>query len=281
MDILWQALLTSPPYASLTYRLPVHFPPPWPGQRVLVPVGRGLRAAVLESRARAVPEGVALKDLLWPLDREPLLDAQWLDMARNLAARQMSPLGRILEVLLPRGLRTGQLTFSLADRLGGRFPAHLPPRALRDMGPEDLAALMGLWRSGNMRVRVQPAKEARERLVTLACDPPWPVRPNARKRIEILDLLLAEGPQSLEALARLLGPGAPALGHPHPHRPGGPGHGLHRAALYPRNHHRRHRRHRRHDQELPPPGRAHPAPGARHPWHRLGLHHRHGRQRGT
>ncbi len=211
MDILWQALLTSPPYASLTYRLPVHFPPPWPGQRVLVPVGRGLRAAVLESRARAVPEGVALKDLLWPLDREPLLDAQWLDMARNLAARQMSPLGRILEVLLPRGLRTGQLTFSLADRLGGRFPAHLPPRALRDMGPEDLAALMGLWRSGNMRVRVQPAKEARERLVTLACDPPWPVRPNARKRIEILDLLLAEGPQSLEALARLLGPGAPAL----------------------------------------------------------------------
>ncbi len=211
MNILWQALLTSPPYASLTYRLPAHFPPPWPGQRVLVPMGRGLRAAVLEGPAQAAPQGVELKDLLWPLDREPLLDADWLDLARSLAARQMSPLGRILEVLLPRGLRTSQLTFSLADRLGGRFPAHVPPRALLGMTPDDLAALRDVWLAGNMRVRVQPSKEARERLVTLACDPPWPVRPNAKKRMELLDLLLAEGPQSLEALARLLGPGAPGL----------------------------------------------------------------------
>ncbi len=211
MRTLWRAILTSPPYAALTYARPTWFPEPWPGQRVLAPVGRGVRAAVIEGPEQAAPEGVALKELLWPLDREPLLDAAWMDMARNLAARQMAPLGRILEAVLPRGLRTSQLTFALADRVGGRFPAGLPPRALGGLGEADRMALMDVWLAGNMRVRVHPAKEARERQVSLACDPPWPVRPNARKRIELLDFLLAEGPQSLEALARTLGPGAPAL----------------------------------------------------------------------
>ena len=213
MRALWRAVLTSPPYAALTYARPAWFPEPWPGQRVLAPVGQGLRAAVLAGPEENAPEGVTLKELLWPLDREPLLDVAWMDMARNLAARQMVPLGRILEAILPRGLRTAQLTFALADRAGGRFPAGLPPRALKSMDDANRAALMDIWLAGNMRVRVHPAKEARERQVSLACDPPWPVRPNAKKRIELLDFLLAEGPHSLEALARVLGPGAPALAH--------------------------------------------------------------------
>jgi primosomal protein N' (replication factor Y) len=123
----------------------------------------------------------------------------------------MAPLGRILEVLLPAQPAHLPGDFRLADRAGGRFPASLAPRRLLDLGPADRDRLLRIWQAGDMRVRVSPAREARERQVSLACDPPWPVRPLRTQRIELLDHLLAEGPQNLEALGKTLGPDAPRL----------------------------------------------------------------------
>ncbi|MDP3426452.1 MAG: hypothetical protein Q8S17_03640, partial [Humidesulfovibrio sp.] len=67
----WQVWLASPPYAALTYLCPAWFPEPQPGLRVLAPLGRGLRVGVLKEPAKALPQGVDLKPLVWPLEHEP------------------------------------------------------------------------------------------------------------------------------------------------------------------------------------------------------------------
>ncbi len=215
MASLRHVLLLSPPYAVLTYAVPEWMPEPWPGQRVLVPLGRGFRVGIAAGPAESLPSGVEAKDILWPLDREVMLDQDYMDMARELSIRHITPLGRILETLLPRGLRSAVLSFSLAARGKGGFPARISPKVLAAMPWEAKSRLMDVWRSGGMRVLHGPSRETGDRVVRLLVDPPWPVRPNAKRRIELLEALYEKGPQSLASLARRLGPWvqttAPAL----------------------------------------------------------------------
>ncbi|MBF0515452.1 MAG: primosomal protein N', partial [Desulfovibrionaceae bacterium] len=50
------------------------------------------------------------------------------------------------------------------------------------------------------------ADQAREPLYLCACDPPWPVRPGAKRQIDILEMLHERGRQSRRAIAQRLGP---------------------------------------------------------------------------
>ena len=50
-----------------------------------------------------------------------------------------------------------------------------------------------------------------EQFVSLACDPPWQVRPNANRQIELLEHLLEQGPQPLVGLSSRLGDWAPGV----------------------------------------------------------------------
>ncbi|MBN2141565.1 MAG: primosomal protein N' [Desulfovibrionaceae bacterium] len=199
----WLAALPSPPYHELTYRAPGHLPALARGMRVLAPLGRGLRVAVLTGPCPDPDPNLTLKDLIWPLDRAPLLDEAYLDLARDLAARQMVSLGRILELALPRGLRTVRLSFALEN---GPLPARLGPRDLAGLGAGDLSSLTEAWNKGRMYVRRESAVRPGQRVVSLASDPPWAVRPNARRRIELLERLYDHGPASLDSLRRALGP---------------------------------------------------------------------------
>lgn len=205
MTEYWQVLLPSPPHAELTYERPEWFPPLAPGWRVLVPMRRSLRVGVL-TRAASRPD-FATRPMLWPLDRAPLLDADYLELVRNLASRQMVEPGAILRLLLPSGLRTADLTFSLN---APGLPARLRPQDLGRMRAEDRAALMALWRDGGMRVHLNPAREAEETVVCLASDPPWPVRPNAVAQLGVLEFLLENGQTTrrrlMEELGAQLGP---------------------------------------------------------------------------
>jgi len=212
MADLWQVTLVSPPYQALTYERPSFFPDLAPGQRVIVPLGNSHRAGVVVGPADTAPEGVEIKKLIWPLERTPILDSDYIDMAENLAARQMVYVGRILETVLPRGLRTAAVTFRVDKHLSERkLPASVRPSELNRFSEDDKVALMELWLAGRMRVRINAKREAQERFASLVSDPPWAVRPNARRQIRILEHLLENGPQSLFALRYSLGDWAPEI----------------------------------------------------------------------
>ncbi|QJB54921.1 primosomal protein N' [Pseudodesulfovibrio sp. zrk46] len=210
MADLWQVTLVSPPYTVLTYERPSYFPDLVSGQRVIVPLGKSHRMGVVVGPAEEAPEGVEMKSLIWPLEVEPLLDEDYLDMAENLAARQMVSVGRILEIILPRGLRTAAVTFRVDKHLSERkLPGSIRPSQLPKCSEEDLKAFMALWLDGRMRVRINAQREAEERFVSLVSDPPWAVRPNAKRQIRILEYILDNGPQSLYSLRHVLGDWAP------------------------------------------------------------------------
>lgn len=206
---IWQVWLASPPYAALTYLWPSWLPEPIPGLRVLAPLGRGLRVGVLERVCESAPEGVELKALLWPLERTPVLDPDTLELVRDLASRHMAHPGRVLELILPRGLRTAQARFDVDHK---DFPRNLTPKALAALPVERLSALAEVWAEGRMRVRISLKRQAEELYACLAADPPWPVRPNAVNQLRLLERLFESGPMSLGALRATFGdPGNQAL----------------------------------------------------------------------
>lgn len=210
MADLWQVTLVSPPYEAWTYERPSHFPDLSPGQRVIIPFGKSHRAGIVIGPTDEAPEGVDIKPMIWPLERSPILSPDYVDMAVNLAARQMVHSGRIFEIALPRGLRTAAVTFKVDKHMTERkLPASVRPSDIVRYGAEDREALFDLWENGRMRVRINARKEAEERFVSLESDPPWAVRPNAKRQLRLLEHLLENGPQSLYSLRHSLGDWAP------------------------------------------------------------------------
>ncbi len=199
-----QVLLASPPHATLTYLRPARFPDLAVGQRVLVPMGRSLRMGLVTSLDAAPPEGVTLKPLLWPLETRPLLDADYLALAGELSARQMVPVGRILETILPLRLRSPKVLFSVPGEKG---LSALSPKRLAALPEAEQDRLAALFARGGMKIRSQALAEAEEEYVSLASDPPWRVRPGAVRQLAVLEFLLEHGPQLRERVATALGPG--------------------------------------------------------------------------
>ncbi|MDP3426741.1 MAG: primosomal protein N', partial [Humidesulfovibrio sp.] len=157
---------------------------------------------ILQEPTKAPPEGLDLKPLVWPLEHEPVLDPGTLDLVRELSARHMAHPGRVLELILPRGLRTSSASFSVEHP---DFPATMSPKALQALPPERLAVLAGLWAEGRMRVRLAPRRRDEELFVMLAKDPPWAVRPNAVNQIRLLERLFDAGAMSLGAVRAVFG----------------------------------------------------------------------------
>lgn len=207
-----RAALPSPPFAILTYEIPGHLPAEaFPsGCRAIAPLGGGFRAVVVLGPEERAPEGVETRPLLWPLEREPLLGPDWMEMASNLAARLAEPLGQVLYGLLPKGLRSAQVR--LISRLavpGAGKRRTFSPRDLAEAGPELLATLASAWGEGRLDVASRSEPDV---CVRLLADPPWPLRPGAIRQQRILDYLYDAGPCGREHLFAALEPGhEPAL----------------------------------------------------------------------
>ncbi len=196
--------LTSPPYAILSYALPPGFEPGdfLPGLCLLVPMGGTVRAGVVWEAGAPPPAGVALRPALFPLERTPACDADYLELVRNLASRHLATPGRILATLLPRGMRTSRMEFVVRE---AGLPRRLTAKGLGKLSEADRAALAGAWRRGEVRCRL--ADEASDPLCALAADPPWPVRPGAARQLAILDALCDAGPMPLSDLKKRCGDG--------------------------------------------------------------------------
>ncbi|MDR1243255.1 MAG: primosomal protein N' [Deltaproteobacteria bacterium] len=200
---LAEAALLSPPFSVLSYKIPSGFPEDFwkAGLRLAVPLGRGLRLAVLlrvAGAARSLPDKPAfvLKEIVWPLEHQPLLSENYLDFARQFALRQAQPEGRVLYGMLPAGLRmlkqglrvrffclSGQAELTAAD---------FDLRQLGALGEEKRAELARLWGQGLGKL-FKAKDSADDELYLLKAAPPWPVRPNAVKQLRLLDLFASPG----------------------------------------------------------------------------------------
>lgn len=216
--------LFSPPYASLTYASSTWLDGfSWrEGLRVAVPLGRlGVRAGLVLERVQeeeqALPAGVEAREIIWPLEREPLLPRTHLEMIRHMAVRQCVSPGYILAHVLPAGLRVARAR--LRSLAGGRARtfSFRELAAMARAAPEEerragLRALGDAWMRGAAELLLPAEDAAASEQCVLLADPPWAVRPSATRQIALLDFLLERGSLSRRELLRCLGQhSAPAL----------------------------------------------------------------------
>lgn len=208
--------LLSPPYATLTYSRPAAPAQNncWqPGCRVLVPLGRNMvRVGLLLDAGNSenpLPPSVEARPLLWPLDNSPLLSASYLELARQLALRQMVPPGHILNTLLPPGLRAilGKL------RVHGQSPKPTlyTARDLLLCKPAEFTELGTAWEAGLAQWLPPRTDAAASEICTLLREPPWNIRPTAQRQLAVLEYLLERGAVSRRDLQRALPDSTPAL----------------------------------------------------------------------
>lgn len=80
-----------------------------PGQRVLVPFGRGKALGFyLGASSRPVPAGVRLKEIVQSLETTPALPEELLPLLRFAAEHYRYPLGEVIRGALPPGLATAE-----------------------------------------------------------------------------------------------------------------------------------------------------------------------------
>ena len=202
--------LLSPPYATLSYAVPAWLDDSvWKcGQRVVVPLGKGgmLRAGIVVSidDDSSVKNGVVLKPCLWPAEREPLLRPEYLAMVKQLALRHMVTEGEVLGGLLPAGLRTSKVRLRVLD--GGR-PRTVAMRELAKMTDAERSTIGALWASNDVEILDSTFDAEEQELCSLLVDPPWAVRPSAKRQIEVLEYLHEKGMLSRTRMLKDLGSG--------------------------------------------------------------------------
>lgn len=207
LRFLADVVLLSPPFGMLTYALPPYLPSDaWAeGMRVAVPLGKGSRTAVIAA-IRAAGEGApppdGLKDMLWPLERSPLLSGTYLELAHQLSLRQSVPLGRILGTVLPSPLRVGKARIRF---LGGGMGKDVTPFAMAGLDAAIRASCSEAWMRGDAVCLAGVDDPLENEICTLGQDPPWPVRPRAARQMEVLEYLYAHGAVSRRRLVSDLG----------------------------------------------------------------------------
>lgn len=220
------------------------------GQRVAVPLGNGLRVGVVESvcfeqeqqliteevtldtdesnglknsegsinsklPSDAIPKkarvGFNMKPLAWPLEASPILSLNYLELAKQLALRQTTTLGRILGNIVPAGLRTTQVRLRF---FGDGKPQEFKLKDILNLGKEDKDNLSKLWLAGKAELVRTGQNPLDVEFCVLEASPPWAVRPAAKKQALMLDYLYEHGVMSKRKLYEALGSSATvALGN--------------------------------------------------------------------
>ena len=221
--------LLSPPYATLSYTVPPYFPAHiWVrGLRVVIPLGNSIRVGVIvavnhqttpppapitipkQDDTSAAPntlltEGktVTLKSVVWCLEHSPVLHEEYLELANQLALRQTTTIGRILGNLIPQGLRTSQMRIRF---FGEGKPVEYKLKVLSELPISTLTTLSNYW----INKQAEVVRTGQNKLDTEVCflqsDPPWPVKPAAKKQIAVLEYLLEHGAVSRRKLQDVFG----------------------------------------------------------------------------
>lgn len=160
---------------------------------------------VTDTAAPNVPDGVEVKEALWPLERSPLLTPEYLVMVRQLAVRHLATSGEILGSLLPAGLRTTRIRLRV---FGEGKPRTLYLKEVGKMGAAERQELGNAWLAGKVDVLDAAFDAEAQEVCVVTQDPPWPVRPSAKRQIEVLEYLWESGTVSRTTLLKSLGTSA-------------------------------------------------------------------------
>ncbi len=191
--------------------------------RAAVPLGAGpLRPGLLRALDVPAPEGVRLKNISWPLETAPLVDAALLDLLVAVAERYGMDVGRAAATMLPflkdMNVRLRRLEKPLAGNgemlpglCRGRGGAAMSlkqicqsPQAVKKELAQELV-------SGRARMLAPRRDAAAGERCLLACEAPWPVRPNALRQIKCLETLMLQGAVNRRSLIRSLGSGGASV----------------------------------------------------------------------
>ncbi|MDE5833144.1 MAG: primosomal protein N' [Desulfovibrio sp.] len=200
--------LLFPPYSVLTYALPDAFPPEFwrKGTRVCVPLGKQIRSGYIVSADQRsdLPSGTVIKSVVWPLEKEPVLNEELADLARDLAARQGAELGSVFGHVLPAELKSGDF------RLFWRGAIYDPGR-VGIMNADSYREMALAFARGEATFAEKRRRASENDIIRLKIDPPWPLRPAAKKQIALLDFIHEKGWVTREQISQKFGPGCNAL----------------------------------------------------------------------
>lgn len=174
--------------------------------RVCVPLGAkgtSLRCGYITALTEnsGLKDGIKCREIIWPLESSPLLDNELLALARDLASRQGIKIGSVFGHVLPAGLR-------------------MPNLKLRSDGIQiELGKIVGLdnnqkqklaneFMEGKAIIEKKFRNDSANIIYYLRVDPPWPIRPAARRQRELLDFIYERGFCNRKALGQKFGSAA-------------------------------------------------------------------------
>lgn len=205
-----KVLLLSPPFSELTYSLPPYFPENfWKvGLRVLVPLGSkkksSLRSAVISAlqETSGLPAKIKIKDIFFPLEVSPLLSPDLIALSQCLGERHAYQPGSVYGHVLPANLRADDARLRWRQT---EMHRDLNLRSLYSASPYELSQVAHDLLQQKAYFISHTQDEAEREICSLKIDPPWPVRPAAKRQVAILDYLHENGSQSRRKLLNHLG----------------------------------------------------------------------------
>ncbi len=205
----------SAPYAIYTYALPnyIHAKCIFKGARVAVPLGNGsLRMGVVTDffEEHSLDEKITIREIVWLLDKKPLLNDELVALAENLSARQGQSIAQIYANILPQAFRTTQ-KLRIKEFKEKAKPRIYTFKALQHLEHEECARLFDAFYSAYNKEKVELIELAHEKSASELCflqkDPPWNIRPNALKQRELLEYLHNNGNSSVKIINNYFGKG--------------------------------------------------------------------------
>lgn len=166
-----------------------------------------IRTAVIASVSETtdLPPDIKCRDIIWPLELSSIIALDVLELVIDLGLRLGILPGFILGHVLPAGLRKAKINIILKNE-NGKITYSLSQIAAFNI--QDYAALAKQL-LGGAAILSRPGIDAAEmEIYGPGIDPPWPLRPAAKKQIEILDFLYEQGHASRRKLTQVLGPQA-------------------------------------------------------------------------
>ncbi len=197
--------LLSPPYSELTYSIPPYIPHECivKGLRVAIPLGNGqLRVAVVLEKLdeHNLKENVEIKNIVWILEKSPILNDEIVDLVEELSARQAQSKAQIFANILPQALRTTS-KLQLREFKENARPHNHSFKDLKKYPSEECARLFQAYFYGNIVELIEiPQEKSAYEICRLLKDPPWNIRPNAKKQKEFLEYLYNHGDTSRKYL---------------------------------------------------------------------------------
>lgn len=201
--MLWNIALLSPPFNTLSYSIPVYFSDLKfsPCQRVCVPLGKSVRPGILLNTSEQENLSYSIKPILWPLEKEALINPEYMELILDLSKRQLKNPGEILASILPTGLRSSNLSLQVQDP---HFPKPIKIKELLALKTTSFEHLAELWKRDRVFLNKNKST-AQEEYICISKNPPWNLRPRAFRKIEIMDYLWRKGARTQKEIVKEFG----------------------------------------------------------------------------